>query len=165
VFGEPAGVDENDPPSSSATIAYGPNRLEFERFVNDHFGDSWTVRLPGLVGQNLKKNVLYDLRHRKPVSEVPINSQFQFYPLSRLAEDFNTVLESDPGLFHLVAEPLTLEAIAGALLISAELFGAPSAEAPYYDVRSSKTSPWGFAGHYQVSKEESIKSIGQYLND
>lgn len=164
VFGDPVGVDEKDTPSSSTTIGYGPNRLEFERFVNSHFGDSWTVRLPGLVGHNLKKNVLYDLRHGMPVSEVPINSQFQFYPLSRLAADLDTVLKSDPGLFHLVAEPLSLEAVAIDFRISPDLFGPLSPEAPKYDARSAKTSLWGLSGHYQVSKEESLQAIGQYLN-
>jgi nucleoside-diphosphate-sugar epimerase len=163
VFENPVGVSEEDVPSGSLKIGYGANRFEFERFVNSHFGDSWTVRLPGLVGQNLKKNVIYDLRHGKAVSEVAINSQFQFYPLSRISDDLNTVLESDPGLFHLVSEPLTLEAIAEDLGIRGSVFGPPSADAAKYAVQSAKTSLWGMSGHYQVSKEESIQAIGQYL--
>ena len=165
VFEHPVGVSEDDVPSASNTVVYGPNRLEFERFINGHFGDSWTVRLPGLVGQNLKKNVLYDLRHGKPVSEVAINSQFQFYPLSRMEDDLDTVLRSDPGLFHLVAEPLTLHEIAEEIEINGKLFGPNSVNAPKYEVRSSKTSLWGKSGHFQVSKEESLHAIGQYLNE
>lgn len=164
VFENPIGVSEEDAPSGSARVGYGANRFEFEKFVNRHFGDSWTVRLPGLVGQNLKKNVIYDLRHGKSVSEVAINSQYQFYPLGRISDDLNTVLESDPGLFHLVAEPLTLEAIAGYLRINSSMFSPPSDSAPEYAVKSSKTSLWGVSGHFQVSKEESLQAIGQYLN-
>jgi hypothetical protein len=165
VFEQPVGVSEDDVPSASNAIGYGPNRLEFERFVKGNFGDSWTVRLPGLVGQNLKKNVLYDLRHGKPVSEVAINSQFQFYPLSRTGDDLDTVLSSDPGLFHLVAEPLTLQEIAEHIGIEGKLFGSPSVNAPKYEVRSSKTSLWGSSGHFQVSREESLLAIGRYLNE
>jgi hypothetical protein len=165
VFENPVCVSEDDVPSASNTIGYGPNRLVFEEFVNGHFGESWTVRLPGLVGQNLKKNVLYDLRHGKPVFEVAINSQFQFYPLSRMEDDLDTLLRSDPGLFHLVAEPLTLQEISDDIGINGKLFGPPSVNAPKYEVRSSKTSLWGNLGHFQVSKEESLHAIGQYLNE
>lgn len=165
VFENPVGVSEDDVPSFSNSIGYGPNRLEFERFVKSHFGNSWTLRLPGLVGQNLKKNVLYDLRHGKPVSEVAINSQFQFYPLSRMKDDLDIVLRSDPGLLHLVAEPLTLQEIADYLGINGKLFASPSANAPKYEVRSSKTSLWGNLGNFQVSKEESLRAIGHYLNE
>ncbi len=164
VFENPVGVSEHDDPSGSRKTGYGANRFEFERFVNGHFGDSWIVRLPGLVGQNLKKNVIYDLRHGKAVSGVAINSQFQFYPLSRISDDLNTVLESDPGLFHLVSEPLTIEAIAGDLRISRSLFGPPAEDAPKYSVQSAKTSLWGISGHFQVSQEESLQAIGQYFN-
>jgi hypothetical protein len=165
VFERPVGVSEDDVPIASNASGYGPNRLKFEGFVTGHFGDSWTVRLPGLVGQNLKKNVLYDLRHGKPVSEVAINSQFQFYPLSRTGDDLDTVLRSDPGLFHLVAEPLTMQEIADHIGINGKLFGTASVNAPRYEVRSSKTSLWGKSGHFQVSKEESLRAIGRYLND
>jgi len=165
VFEHPAGVIEDDVPSASNTIGYGPNRLVFEEFVKGHFGDSWIVRLPGLVGPNLKKNVLYDLRHGKSVSEIAVNSQFQFYPLGRIEDDLDTVLRSEPGLFHLVAEPLTLQEIAEDIGINGELFGPPSVNAPKYEVRSSKTSLWGKSGHFQVSKEESLHAIGQYINE
>ncbi len=164
VFENPVGVNEEDVPSGSLKIGYGANRFEFERFVSSHFGDTWTVRLPGLVGQNLKKNVIYDLRHGKAVSEVAINSQFQFYPLSRISDDLNTVLASDPGLFHLVSEPITLKAIADNRGINISVFGPPSADAAKYAVKSVKTGLWGISGHFQVSKEESLHAIGEYLN-
>lgn len=165
VFTNPTGVYEHDIPSDSDTIGYGANRLEFERFVVGNFGDSWIVRFPGLVGEGLKKNVVYDLRHGKTVSEVPRNSQFQFYPLNRIANDIQKVLRSDPGLFHLVSEPLSLETIANFLHINVNVFGLASSIAPKYEVRSSKTSLWGTPGNFQVSKEESLSAIGRYLNE
>ena len=163
VFGSPVGVYESHFPIESEASGYGKNRLKFEKFVNSQFGRTWTVRLPGLVGARIKKNVLYDLKS-KSICTLPINSQFQFYPLSRLAEDLVSFLENDPGFLHLVAEPILLSEIADRFGFSQTLFGGPLLDAPKYDVRSSKVALWGKAGDFQVSKDESIEAISVYFN-
>jgi dTDP-4-dehydrorhamnose reductase len=165
VFNEPNGVFEDDTPQEPALSGYGMNRLAFERFVNAKFGHVWTVRLSGLVGRGLKKNVIYDLRNGKSVEEVPINSQFQFYPLERLKNDLEKIMANDHGLLHLVAEPLTLESISQELGFTPSSFGAPSEDAPKYDVRSSKTSIWGITSNFQVSKAESMEAIRKYVRE
>jgi hypothetical protein len=165
VFNKPFGVFEDDVPQESELSGYGMNRLIFERFVNAKFGNVWTVRLSGLVGRNLKKNVIYDLRNGKSVEEVPINSQFQLYPLERLNSDLEKILANGPGLLHLVAEPLTLESISQELGFMPSIFGAPSTNAPKYEVLSSKTSIWGITSNFQVSKVESMEAIRKYVKD
>jgi hypothetical protein len=165
VFNKPFGVFEDDTPQESGLSSYGMNRLIFERFVNASFGNVWTVRLPGLVGRGLKKNVIYDLRNGKSVEEVPINSQFQFYPLVRLKSDLKKILANDPGLLHLVAEPLTIQSISQEMGFASSSFGAPSANAQRYEVRSSKTSIWGTTSNFQVSRVESMEAIRKYVKE
>ncbi len=45
---------------SESDQPYGAHRLELERFVADNFQKHHIIRLPGLFGENLKKNFIYD---------------------------------------------------------------------------------------------------------
>ena len=45
---------------------YGYNRYLLECWVRDNYSDSLIVRLPGLFGNNIKKNFIYDYIHRVP---------------------------------------------------------------------------------------------------
>lgn len=165
VFENPRGVFESDTPVCSISQAYGTNRRDFEEFVETKFPKSWIVRLPGLVGKGLKKNVIFDLRHGKPTDGVPVNSIFQFYPMSRLGRDLNVVLNLSPGYFHLAVEPLSVIEICKKFGLSEKAFAPSSAAAPSYDFRTEKSSAWGLEGHYIANKNESIQDIESYLND
>lgn len=46
--------------------AYGKNRRQLETFVEETFPDHLIVRLPGLFGQGIKKNFIYDYIHYIP---------------------------------------------------------------------------------------------------
>lgn len=61
VYDNPAGVDENTHIDQHALQPYGLHRLQFEQWARQRFDDLLVVRLPGLYGQGLKKNFLYDL--------------------------------------------------------------------------------------------------------
>jgi len=56
VYPLPIEVDEDTKIDQDNLHPYGKNRLELENFVKDNF-DSLIVRLPGLFGKGLKKNV------------------------------------------------------------------------------------------------------------
>src|SRR5690606_37135502 len=60
VFKEPNNVDESTPVDEIGLHAYGFHRRFIERFVENHFDSSLIVRLPGLVGPGLRKNVIFD---------------------------------------------------------------------------------------------------------
>ena len=72
------------------TTVYGTNRLKLERFVQSHFPMHQIVRLPGLFGPHLKKNVLYDLTHNHRIEHIQLHYAFQWYNIERLALDLKT---------------------------------------------------------------------------
>ncbi|MEE4464877.1 pyridine nucleotide transhydrogenase, partial [Azotobacter chroococcum] len=60
VFKSPVDVDEETPVEESGLHAYGLHRRLLEKFVESHFTNYLIVRLPGLVGPGLRKNVIFD---------------------------------------------------------------------------------------------------------
>jgi hypothetical protein len=64
VYKDPNGADEDAQMDTEDLHAYGLNRYRLEQWVfenRDLFEKVLVVRLPGLYGENLKKNFIYDL--------------------------------------------------------------------------------------------------------
>ena len=66
VYADPREVDENTVIDSDTLQPYGKNRFYLEEWVRGNVPDYHIIRLPGLFGENLKKNFLYDLIHVLP---------------------------------------------------------------------------------------------------
>ena len=60
VFGKPVCVDETCAVETEGLHPYGFNRWRLEQFVRSTFAEALIIRLPGLVGHGLKKNILFD---------------------------------------------------------------------------------------------------------
>lgn len=60
VFKAPRNVDENSVIDTENLHPYGYNRYQLEIWVRENYPDSLIIRLPGLFGQNIKKNFIYD---------------------------------------------------------------------------------------------------------
>lgn len=61
VYKNPVNVDENTDIDTEDLHPYGLNRYYLEKWVEERFEDHLIVRLPGLYGENIKKNFIYDL--------------------------------------------------------------------------------------------------------
>lgn len=66
VFRYPIMADETTGIDIKGLHPYGYNRYQLERWVRERYPDALIVRLPGLFGQNLKKNFIYDYIKRIP---------------------------------------------------------------------------------------------------
>lgn len=60
VFKVPQNVDENSIIDTDNLQAYGYNRYVLEKWVRENYPNALIIRLPGLFGQNIKKNFIYD---------------------------------------------------------------------------------------------------------
>lgn len=106
VFPELNGVDESA--DCTATVEpYGRNRFILEQGIRRLCNELTVMRLPGLFGLGLKKNVLHDLLNRRFLENVSPRSTYQWYCLDHLWADTKRVLALGEGLVVLNSEPLT----------------------------------------------------------
>lgn len=161
VFKSPIGVDEDTPVDEEGLHAYGLHRRLLEKFVEGHFPHHLIVRLPGLVGPGLRKNVIFDFLNDNNLQAIDSRGVFQFYPMVNLWWDIQTALRAGLKLVHLTAEPISVAEV------SEQGFGKPfdqlQATMPAtYDLRTRHAAIFGGAGNYQYSQRETIQAVRAY---
>jgi dTDP-4-dehydrorhamnose reductase len=161
VFARPWAVDEDSPPEEGGLEPYGRNRLRLERFVAERFPRSLIIRLPGLVGPGLRKNVVYDLLNDNNLEAVDSRGVFQFYPMVNLWKDLETALAAGLNVLHLTAVPISVAEVAREGF-GRELCQEVSPTAARYDLRSRHGPLFGVEGHYQYSRRETLLAIRAY---
>ena len=112
VFAIPIDVDENSKINESNLLPYGLNRMLLEKFAASNFKENLIVRLPGLVGTGLKKNIIFDFINNNNTHLIDSRGIFQFYPMAKLWQDINIALKNNLSLIHLTSEPLSIKEIA-----------------------------------------------------
>lgn len=159
VFMAPVGVDETSTVETDGLHPYGAHRRILETFVEDHFEHSLIVRLPGLVGPGLRKNIIYDILYNNDPHKVDRRAVFQFYPMVNLWFDLQSALSAGHPLVHLTAEPISVADV------SEQGFGQPFKHQienkipPVYDFQTVHA---GDHSPYQYSKRESLQAIRAY---
>ena len=161
VFKNPIQVDEGTPVEESELHAYGRHRRLLEKFVETHFATYLIVRLPGLVGPGLRKNVIFDFLNDNNLQAIDSRGVFQFYPMVNLWYDIQTALNTGLQLVHLTAEPISV------VDVSKQGFGKPFDRAlanipATYDMRTRHAQIFGASGHYQYSARETIQAVRAY---
>lgn len=114
VYADSCGADELSPADTSQEQAYGRHRALLEEFVTRRFDDVLIVRLPGMFGPGLKKNLVFDLIHQPEARFAHEASTFQFYDVRDLWG--HVLLARDAGLsvVNLATEPVSSADVAGA---------------------------------------------------
>ena len=161
VFNRPLGVDENTSVEEENLHAYGLHRRMLEKFVEDHFANHLIMRLPGLVGPGLRKNVVFDFLNNNNLHAIESRGIFQFYPMVNLWFDIQIALQAKLKLVHLTAAPVSVAEIAGAG------FGKPFKQTldnppSVYDLQTKHAALFGGHGVYQYSKRETIQAVRAY---
>jgi nucleoside-diphosphate-sugar epimerase len=161
VFQSSVGADEDSPVTTDGLCPYGKHRFELEEFVRSRFA-SLVVRLPGLFGQGLKKNVIYDFLHGNNTDRIHAASVFQFYDLLWLWPDMNLARDADLELVHFATEPVSVAEIA--LEVFDTPFSNEAATPPaQYDLRSRFASLFGGAGGYLRDRNEVLDAMRAFV--
>lgn len=162
VYPNPVSVTEADDPSGIPNHAYGLHRLKLEHFVRTRFPVHYIVRLPGLFGDGLKKNVIYDLLHSNLLENIHPDGVFQYYDLSRLWADLRKTMASSLSLLNVATEPLPTGDIVSRFFPNCRI-GANTKGAGRYDFRSLHDSLWNGTNGYLYSKEAVLTDLGHFL--
>ena len=161
VFPDPSGVDEASSVVTVGLHPYGLHRRELEQFVEQQFPSAIIVRLPGLVGPGLRKNIIYDIHNQNELSKVDSRGVFQFYPMVNLWADLQQVMGLGLNLVHLTAEPVSVS------VVSQDGFGISFEnhvlDHPLsYDFQTAYGAQMGGTGLYTYSKRETLHAVRAY---
>lgn len=162
VFPAAVGVDESSNADLPGASPYGRHRRELERFVEARFGGALVVRLPGVFGPGLKKNVIYDFLHEKDLERVPADGVFQFYDLTLVARDVDACLAAGVPLVHFATEPVSVAEVARHAF-GREFTNTLGVPAPRYDMRTLHARLFGREGSYIATKKETLERIAAFV--
>lgn len=164
VYPTPRGVDEDSVIESEGHHVYGLHRLEVEDWIRGRFPEVVILRLPGLFGPGIKKNVIFDMLHDNGLEKIHPGGVFQYYDLRRLADDIDRAWELGLTLLNVATEPLGTGEIRDRFFPGKEL-GATGPAPTGYDMRSKHAADWGGANGYLYSKEQVMADLGSWLGE
>lgn len=146
-------------PLCDSSNTYGFNRHKVETYVSDSFSSPLVLRLSGLVGKNLVKNPVFDMKYGNDISKLNGQSKMQFVPVSDVCDFISDSIHAQTsGVINLCGEPLRLQEIADLKNLELETSG-PLVD---YDVRSNylqeKTGT-----PYLASSQSCLEEISNYF--
>lgn len=162
VYPEPLGVDEKTRIDPDAGDAYGRHRFLLERLVAEGFPAHSIVRLPGLFGEGLKKNLVYDLMTSGSSPWTHPDSVFQYYDMANLWADLNLATEEGLHLINFGTEPISAREIAracGAEPLNEETEARPVA----YDMKTVFADRLRRHGSYLYTAPEILRALKQFV--
>ena len=163
VFPSPIGVDEDSPVVMKDLHAYGKHRRELEEVVSQQF-NATVVRLPGLYGPGLKKNVIFDFLNDNDIEKIDSRGVFQFYNLDRLWRDVATAIDHELPMLHLPTEPVSVAEVARAGF-GREFVNEVAATPARYDVRTRYAELFGGRGGYVEDSTTELAGIATFIAD
>lgn len=161
VYANPNGVTEDVPPPAD-NHAYGRHRLKVEEFIREQFAEHHIVRLPGLFGDGLKKNVIYDLLHDNCLDVIQPLSSFQYYWLRHLTDDLQKIVSAGIRVLNLATEPVQTRAIIESFA-PGKVVGTNAGPAVQYDFRSKYDALWKCRGGYLYDAATVLHEIGEFM--
>ena len=162
VYRNPNGANEDTPIETDGLLPYGVNRYYLENYCRDNF-DTTIIRLPGLFGKGIKKNVIYDLLHDNNIDRIHKDGVYQYYNLANIWKDIQIALDNNLELVNFATPPVSTEEVAR------ECFGIDFTNTPvdvspaFWDMHSKYASLYGGEGNYLYTKETELAEIKAFV--
>lgn len=158
-----AGADEGFDCAAQRTHPYGEHRLWLEQALRARYPAMLVVRLPGLFGPGLRKNILYDLLHDNEVFKIDPAARFQFYDLGGLWADIGRAEAAGLRLVHLVPAPVLTADIVARFFPGAKLGVPPAGGSPSYDFRTRHAAVFGGQDGYVQDADEVFRRLAAFI--
>ena len=162
VYPKPIEVDEDFDPAQVENHAYGRHRLMVEQFIASRFPLHHIVRLPGLFGKGLKKNLIFDLLNNNCLDLINSESTFQYYDLSKLWHDIQKVMKLDIRLINLSTGPLAVKTILDRFFSGVAVGGNPG-PAAHYNFLSKYAAAWNGNNGYLYSADQTLQNLAAFI--
>jgi nucleoside-diphosphate-sugar epimerase len=156
------GVDEDTPIDTDGLTPYGINRYYLETYCRDHF-DTAIVRLPGLFGEGLKKNVIFDLLHDNNVDRIHKDGSYQYYNLGNIWKDISIVLDHKLSLVNFATPPVKTSELAK-YAFDMDFSNTPADIKPaVWDMRTEYAQDFDSSDGYICSKQQELDDIKDFV--
>jgi hypothetical protein len=120
------------------------------------------VRLPGLFGEGLRKNLIFDLMHGNQTDRISPTGILQWYPMRRFANDLDVIMEANISSLNVAVEPIRTELI-GARFFPNVALGGKDLPSPYYDMWTKYPALLGGAGNYHLSAVAILDELERFV--
>lgn len=162
VYKNPNGANEDTTIDTNGLQPYGKNRFYLESFCQDNF-NTIIIRLPGLFGNGLKKNVIYDLLYNNNVENIHKDGTYQYYNLDNIWRDIKVALDNDLPLVNLATPPVRTQDVAK-YAFGMEFTNEPKGIVPaYWDMHSKYADIYGGSGDYLYTVAQEMDDIKRYV--
>lgn len=138
---------------------YGKNRLKFERFIIEHFQNYLIVRLPGLFGDYLKKNIIYDLINNNNINNINNKSIFQWYFMDNLYNDILKFKNKNYQIVNLFTEPIITEEIVNLFFSDKKNILSNNINSIKYNLQTKYSE-----SNYFYTKEQILNELKIYID-
>lgn len=165
VYKSPNGADEDTVLDINGLPPYGANRIALEDFVRNNFDKPLIVRLPGLFGDGLKKNVIFDLLNNNMVEKIHSQGVYQYYNLGNIWKDIQTAMDNGLELVNFATEPVRTDELAAYCFGIENFDQQPEGVKPaFWDMHSKHAALYGGTPPYLYSKQQVLDSIKTFVD-
>jgi hypothetical protein len=162
VFSKPNNVNEDNIPEPT-NLAYSNNRYLFEQFISETYNNHQIIRLPGLFGKGLKKNIIFDLIHSNNIDKINSDSYLQWYPMHRFTDDLLTVSNHpEIKLFNFCTEPLYTKTLINECFPDIKINDSLTAGVNY-NIKTKYGNIFDSNTEYMLTASEVLADIKQYI--
>lgn len=162
VYPNPEGVNENSKIVLEKSAPYGKNRFYFENFVRKSFPKTTIVRLPGLFGKGIKKNLIFDIIHNNQLNLFHPESRFQFYNLDYIWKDISVALKNSLSLVNFSTEPTSVKEIFKVVL-DQTFDNKPEKPPVNYDVKTIFEKLYNGKNGYIYQKDQILNELKDFV--
>jgi nucleoside-diphosphate-sugar epimerase len=164
VYKNSEGSDEDTPITLEGLPAYGVNRFHLEEFVREQFPGALIVRLPGLFGKGLKKNVIFDLMHDNNLDRIHYAGSYQYYNLANLWKDISQALDNNLTLLNLATAPVRTDELADYAFGIKDFKTEPEGfAAAKWDMRTKHDALFGGKDGYLYTKQQMLDDVKNFV--
>lgn len=85
---------------------YGRNRKDFESWAMNQWSNSVVIRLSSIIAPNIRKNILYDIKHQQWLERINPATQLQWCCLQDIVPVWQDMIVRGQRELNLVSEPI-----------------------------------------------------------